>query len=380
MKKLIAFFTVLFTAFVLADAQTTIIMEEDGGVYKIPCLVNGAKMKLVFDTGASKVCLSEAMAEYLLDNDYLSSDDFVGTGKSSVADGRFVNNLQLIIRDIEISGMHLTGVEAVVIEGQKAPLLLGQSAISKLVKISINGRVLTIEQGTGDKDKRIDELIDKANRYMSDGLYGKAKECYDEAYALDGLSEYGLYMYARCCMFNQDFPMAKRAIDQVTDYQSFLDNGLNIYNTLGWVYQYNGRDDDAIAYYTKAINANVPEDTKYYDAAYYASCIGAINYFNKMNYNEAAKFYQASIRAMELHYGLRAGYLTDDCLGNLKKGEQSYRNDEIDRYMFFWVESAEKAGMYTPESYVKTLCTLARNKNAMARQRCNSAGIDYMSY
>ena len=187
MKKLIAFFTVLFTAFVLADAQTTIIMEEDGGVYKIPCLVNGAKMKLVFDTGASKVCLSEAMAEYLLDNDYLSSDDFVGTGKSSVADGRIVNNLQLIIRDIEISGMHLTGVEAVVIEGQKAPLLLGQSAISKLGKISINGRVLTIEQGTGDKDKRIDELIDKANRYMSDGLYGKAKECYDEAYALDGL-------------------------------------------------------------------------------------------------------------------------------------------------------------------------------------------------
>jgi len=103
MKKLFSFFAILFAAFTLADAQTTIIMEEEGGVYKIPCHVNGAKMKLVFDTGASKVCLSESMAAYLLENDYLSVDDFVGTGKSSVADGRIVNNLQLIIpRDIEI--------------------------------------------------------------------------------------------------------------------------------------------------------------------------------------------------------------------------------------------------------------------------------------
>ena len=89
-------------------------MEEDGGVYRIPCLVNGAKMKFIFDTGASTVCISESMAEYLYDNDYISKSDFVGLGQSTVADGRIVNNLHLILRDIEIAGLHLTDVEAVV--------------------------------------------------------------------------------------------------------------------------------------------------------------------------------------------------------------------------------------------------------------------------
>ena len=363
----------------ICKAQVTIIMEEDGGVYKIPCLVNGAKMKLIFDTGASTVCLSETMAEYLLENEYLSKEDFVGTGKSSVADGRIVNNLHLNIRDIEISGLHLLNVEAVVIEGQKAPLLLGQTAISKLGRITINGNTLIIEKGTSDIDARVDELINKGMEYMNDRLYGKAKECFDEAYAHGGLTEYGLYVYSRCCMFNKDFSMAKRAIDEVTDYQYFLDREINIYNTLAWVYEYNGLFDDAIAYYTKAINANVPVEKKYEDAAYYAYCIGVIHY-NRKNFSEAVRFFQASIKAMELHYNLRPGYLTEDCMGSLKSGEKSFRNEEIDRYMFYWVEASDEAGLYTPEAYVKALCTLARNGNALARQKCNSTGINYMLY
>ena len=379
MRKLLLLLVATFISF-LGEAQVSIIMEEDGGVYKIPCLVNGAKMKLVFDTGASTVCLSESMAEYLLENDYLSKDDFIGAGKSVVADGRVVNNLHLIIRDIEISGLHIMNVEAVVIEGQKAPLLLGQSAISKLGTITINGRTLIVEQGTSDTDKRIDDLVSKGIQYMRDGLYGKAKECLDEAYALDGLSDYGLYYYSRCCMFNNDFSMAKKAIDKVTDYQFFLDNEINIYNTLAWVYENNGQYDDAIAYYTKAINANVPVEKKYEDAAYYAFCIGAIHFFQKKNYSEAVRFFQAAIKAMELHYGLRAGYLTDDCMGSLRSGEKTYRNENIDRYMYHWVEACEQAGLYTQEAYVKTLCTLARNGNALARQKCNNAGINYMLY
>ena len=57
---------------VTLTAQVTITMEQDGGVYKVPCIVNGAKMKFIFDTGAANVCLSESMADYLLDNDYIS--------------------------------------------------------------------------------------------------------------------------------------------------------------------------------------------------------------------------------------------------------------------------------------------------------------------
>ena len=112
MKKLLFIF--LFIPISLY-AQVTITMEQDGGVYKVPCVVNGAKMKFIFDTGAATVCLSESMAEYLLDNDYITRDDILGIGTSQVADGRIVDHVKINLRDIEIAGLHLKDVEAVVV-------------------------------------------------------------------------------------------------------------------------------------------------------------------------------------------------------------------------------------------------------------------------
>ncbi len=149
MKRLLLF--LLFFVSITLSAEVTIIMEKDGGVYKIPCLVNGAKMKFIFDTGAATVCLSESMAEYLLDNNYISKEDIVGVGTSIVADGSEVEHLKIILKDIEIGGLHLNDVEASIIEGQRAPLLLGQSAIQKLGKISIEGNLLVIDNGFSEE-------------------------------------------------------------------------------------------------------------------------------------------------------------------------------------------------------------------------------------
>ena len=55
------------------NAQKIIELEESrSGTYKISCKVNGAKMKMIFDTGASNVSLSLSMAKYLFENDYLT--------------------------------------------------------------------------------------------------------------------------------------------------------------------------------------------------------------------------------------------------------------------------------------------------------------------
>lgn len=37
------------------SAQRVITMELDKGVYRVPCTLNGLKMKFIFDTGASSV-------------------------------------------------------------------------------------------------------------------------------------------------------------------------------------------------------------------------------------------------------------------------------------------------------------------------------------
>lgn len=167
MKKFLLLIILFFA--ISLSAQVTITMEQDGGVYKVPCVVNGAKMKFIFDTGAATVCLSESMAEYLLDNDYITKEDILGTGASQVADGRIVDHVKINLRDIEIAGLHLKDVEAVVVEGQRAPLLLGQTAIQKLGKYTITGNVLYIY--SGESDRRTQErrkIYDKLISYNYD--------------------------------------------------------------------------------------------------------------------------------------------------------------------------------------------------------------------
>ncbi len=110
-------------------SQKVIMMEEEGGVYRIPCSVNGAKMKMIFDTGASDISLSMSIAEYLLDNDFIKKEDVIGKGSAQIADGSLIDTYHLILRDVEIGGLHLYNVEASISASQNAPLLLGQSAI-----------------------------------------------------------------------------------------------------------------------------------------------------------------------------------------------------------------------------------------------------------
>jgi len=43
----------------LTYSQKVIYMDREGGIYKIQCTVNGARMKMIFDTGASNVCRLE---------------------------------------------------------------------------------------------------------------------------------------------------------------------------------------------------------------------------------------------------------------------------------------------------------------------------------
>lgn len=91
MKKFILTIIAVFLA-VVTYGQKTIRMEKDGGIYKISCKVNGAPMKMYFDTGASTVSISKATALYLLDNDLISPKDFRGKTKTSTADGSISDN------------------------------------------------------------------------------------------------------------------------------------------------------------------------------------------------------------------------------------------------------------------------------------------------
>lgn len=121
-------------------------MVEDRGVYKIPCEVNGIKVKMVFDTGAAAVSMSRSFAEMLLDNNYISMTDFIGKAKSMTADGRIIDHTELMLHTLKIGDITINDVMAVVINSQDTPLLLGQTALQKLGDFSIKGDKLYIKK------------------------------------------------------------------------------------------------------------------------------------------------------------------------------------------------------------------------------------------
>ena len=66
-KRVMALFLAFFSMLNL-NAEVRLQMEKDGGVYKIPCELNGLKMRFIFDTGASTVCMSQNYAIFMAEN------------------------------------------------------------------------------------------------------------------------------------------------------------------------------------------------------------------------------------------------------------------------------------------------------------------------
>lgn len=119
-------------------------MQKKGGVYEIPCLVNGLKMNFIFDTGASNVCISLTEALFMYKNGYITDEDLGDKTYGKVADGSIIENTKLRLKTIEIEGIIIHDIDAVVVSSIEAPLLLGQSAIRKIGKFEIDADSLFV--------------------------------------------------------------------------------------------------------------------------------------------------------------------------------------------------------------------------------------------
>lgn len=142
-------------------SRIAIKMDSIGGVYQIPCYVNGVKMNFIFDTGASSVSISLTEALFLARNGYLDKEDIIGKNQSMIADGSVVENMEVNLHSIDIAGILLTDVKATIIGSLSAPLLLGQTALRRLGKIEIIGDSLFITPKDGRIVKTIAETHTK---------------------------------------------------------------------------------------------------------------------------------------------------------------------------------------------------------------------------
>ena len=111
---------------------------KDGGICKVKCQINGLPLHFVFDTGACDVSISLVEANFMMKNGYLSSSDVIGNQKFVDANGDISVGTVINLKSVDFGDFNLKNVRASVVRNQKAPLLLGQSVLSRLGRIEID--------------------------------------------------------------------------------------------------------------------------------------------------------------------------------------------------------------------------------------------------
>ena len=114
------------------------LKRHSGGTFEIPCDINGLPLQMIFDTGASDVTISSVEASFMLKNGYLSNRDIKGKKYYQTANGQISEGTVITLREIKIGDAVLHNVDASVVGSQKAPLLLGQSAMERFGTITID--------------------------------------------------------------------------------------------------------------------------------------------------------------------------------------------------------------------------------------------------
>ena len=173
------------------QAQDVIQMEKKGGVYKVPCKINGLALKFVFDTGASDVSISLTEALFMYKNDYLQESDFKGTEYYRIANGDIAEGTKVILKTVEIGKQKLYNVEASVVHSLEAPLLFGQSALQRFGKFTVDYSNNTLVIGGFNIFETLKRYVEVANsgKYKSwEEINAKFPEL--SSYDIEVLKEY----------------------------------------------------------------------------------------------------------------------------------------------------------------------------------------------
>ncbi len=242
-------------------AQEVITMRNDNGVYTIPCMVNGLKLRFIFDTGAADVSISAAEALFMLKNEYLSLNDIVDSENYILADGTILENTIINIPEIRIGSKILTNVRACVVNNTDAPLLLGQSAITLLGPWYIDGDKLILGKSSQEvsdsviKEISVENCVEEAKKYESYGNYKIAIGLFKKACSVKDYSNY--YEFANFCIKNRMISEdCKKNIPYDYIFQAALNGNQSMIDLLKkYPSIFNSDKDNALRYYTELINS-----------------------------------------------------------------------------------------------------------------------------
>ncbi len=115
-----------------------LVMEVENGVRYVWIEVNGIRLRFIFDTGASNICISPIEASLLYRQGTLQKNDILDKEYFQDATGRISEGTKIHLRKIKVGNIVLQNVEATVVDNVNAPLLLGQSVLERFGSIEID--------------------------------------------------------------------------------------------------------------------------------------------------------------------------------------------------------------------------------------------------
>lgn len=118
--------------------SNTVSMEIENGVRYVWIHVNGIKLRFIFDTGASNICISPAEASVLYRQGTLQKEDILDIEYFQDATGNISAGTTINLREVKIGSVVLENVKATIVDNINAPLLLGQSVLERFGKIQID--------------------------------------------------------------------------------------------------------------------------------------------------------------------------------------------------------------------------------------------------
>lgn len=114
------------------------IRRRGDGHFYANAMVNGQPVEVIIDTGASSVALTVADAQRIGIPVDPASFEVVGTGASGPVRGQRIS-----LASVEVEGRRVSTVSGAVLEGLEQSLL-GQSYLSRIGSITMNGDYLTL--------------------------------------------------------------------------------------------------------------------------------------------------------------------------------------------------------------------------------------------
>jgi len=130
------------------DKEDEIQLKIKNGTYVLPVKINNVlNIDFVFDPGASDVSISPDIFLVLYKAGTISESDFIGEQTYKFADGSTARSSVFNLSSIQIGHREIKNVRASISNNINSPLLLGQSALKKLVSYRINNenQLLIIE-------------------------------------------------------------------------------------------------------------------------------------------------------------------------------------------------------------------------------------------